>query len=197
MIAYLKGIITKKEPSFVYLECGGVGYHVKISLRTYDLIQINEEFLIYTYFQVREDAHLLYGFVDINEKQLFELLLNVNGIGGNTALTILSALPIDEIVQSITSGNINAIKKVRGIGQKTAERIILELKDKISASLNLDISNSLTPNEMKTSVKDDALAALVSLGFQKNTMEKKIDEIVKSENRQLNAEEIIRLALKG
>ncbi|MFN0200250.1 MAG: Holliday junction branch migration protein RuvA, partial [Bacteroidia bacterium] len=131
MIAYIEGKIAHKEPTHVVIDCHGVGYFIKISLHTYTQVQNLESVKLHTYFQVREDAHILYGFFDIKEKNLFEHLLSVSGIGGNTALTMLSATSAGELSSLIRTQNVLQLKRIKGIGQKTAERIVLELKDKL------------------------------------------------------------------
>lgn len=193
MFAYLKGIITYKDVSSAIVECNGVGYSVKIALSTYNLLILDQETLIYTFYQVREDAHVLYGFIDEKEKKMFEMLLNVNGVGGNTALAILSALSVGEIQDAISSGKVEIIKKVRGIGQKTAERIVLELKDKIETTSRMINDSSDTISS--TSVRSEAVSALTSLGFQRIVIEKRVDEILK-QNPTIGLEELIKLGLK-
>lgn len=190
MYAYLNGIVKIKEISHTVIDCNGVGYFVKISLNTYEKLILDEKFLVYTYFQVREDAQILFGFAEESEKKMFELLLSVNGIGGNTALSILSALSVDEIKEAIGLEKVEIIKKVRGVGAKTAERLILELKDKMPT-----IQVSSAGSNVKSSVREEGLLALISLGFQKQVMEKRVDEILK-QYPDIAVEELIKTALK-
>jgi Holliday junction DNA helicase RuvA len=190
MYAYLNGLVTVKELSHAIIECNGVGYFVKISLNTYEKLKINEKCLVYTYFHVREDAQILFGFAEESEKKMFELLLGVNGIGGNTALSILSALSVDEIKDAIGLEKVEVIKKVRGVGAKTAERLILELKDKIP------FHHATTSGiSSKSTIREEGIMALISLGFQKQVMEKRVDEILKH-SPDISVEDLIKTALK-
>jgi Holliday junction DNA helicase RuvA len=190
MYAYLHGLITLKEIGHAIIECNGIGFLIKISLNTYEKLKTNEKCLVYTYFQVREDAQILYGFAEESEKKMFELLLSVNGIGGNTALSILSALSVDEIKDAIGLEKVNVIKKVRGIGTKTAERLILELKDKMPV-----VHTTTSELTVKSTVRQEGLMALISLGFQKPVMEKRVDEILK-QSPDISLEDLIKTALK-
>ena len=192
MYAYLKGIITHMDASSAVIDCNGVGYNIKISLFTYNKLILNEPALIFTHFQVREDVHILYGFIEESEKKMFELLIAVNGVGGNTALAILSALNVHEIQEAIITGKSELIKKVRGIGQKTAERIVLELKDKIDATA---VKTSEQAGVQNNQIRSEAILALTSLGFQKSVIEKRVDEILGS-NPQISLEELIKISLK-
>lgn len=190
MYAYLHGLVTVKEISHAIIECNGVGFLIKISLNTYEQLKINEKCFVYTYFQVREDAQILYGFAEESEKKMFELLLGVNGIGGNTALSILSALTVDEIKEAIGLEKVEVIKKVRGVGAKTAERLILELKDKMPV-----VNATTSGSTIKSTVREEGLMALISLGFQKQAMEKRVDEIMK-QLPDISVEDLIKSALK-
>ncbi|MEZ4684880.1 MAG: Holliday junction branch migration protein RuvA [Bacteroidia bacterium] len=173
MIAFLRGKVASLEPSSVILDCGGVGYKVHISLNTYDKIQGKQELTIQTYHLVREDAQLLFGFAKALEKQLFELLLGISGVGASTAITILSSMNAGELSQAIAAEDVASLKRVKGIGAKTAGRIVLELKDKLGAKLG-DFASGLP--SLKNTLKDDAVAGLQSLGFSKNDAEKEWTE---------------------
>ncbi len=195
MIAYLKGKITSKEPTSIIVECNGLGYIVKISLNTFSALKDIQETTIYTYFQVKEDAQILYGFFELSEKNLFEHLISVNGIGGNTALMMLSGLNVSELTLAIVEGKINTLKGVKGVGEKTAARIILELKDKLSknlGSLNVSASTSIVFDNRRS----DAINALITLGFKKTEIEKKIDDLLKSQP-ELAVDQIIKFILKS
>lgn len=191
MIAYLRGRLTYKDPATAIVECAGVGYACKISLNTYGKLGNEEQIMLHTYHMVREDAQLLFGFMDQEEKRLFEQLIAISGVGGNTALTILSSITPNDFLRAVETGNLDALKKVKGIGAKTAGRIILELKGKLK--LEDDGSSSTGGGDSR---RQEALNALVSLGFPKPAMEKKVDEIL-AKSPEATLEDIIKLALKG
>jgi len=191
MIAYLSGKLAQKDPSKVIIECNGIGYSVKISLNTFSKIGDEEQIKLHTHLMVREDAHTLFGFIDHKEKDLFEQLISISGVGGNTAITILSSITPDELEQAIQGEDIAALKGVKGIGPKTAGRIILELKGKLKLGEDGDVGDP------KTSVRREAIIALSNLGFPKSETEKRVDKILKEKGQDVSTEEIIRLALKG
>jgi len=197
MISYLKGNITVLEPTFAIVECNGIGYEVKISLITFQLLRDQPNGQVFTYFQVREDAHILYGFYSIEERRIFELLLSVSGVGGNTALMVLSSISVQEIQDAIASENVKLLQSIKGIGAKTAGRIILELKDKVSSTGGVSLTGNVTSASPKSQLKSDALAALVSLGFPKALMEKKLDEILNHQASPEKVEDLIKAALRG
>lgn len=192
MIAQIRGRLIEKNPTYAIIDCNGVGYQLNISLNTYGKIGDQEDCKLYTQLIVREDAQLLYGFFDTSEKQLFQLLISVSGVGAATALTVLSAGDPEEIGQAIISGDVAWFKSVKGIGPKSAQRIIIDLKDKVGITLD---SANISPSSDNT-VKDEALSALVMLGFNKNQAEKTISRILKS-NSNYSVEDVIKLALKG
>ena len=198
MIAYLKGSIAQLEPTHVIIECGGIGYLVKISLNTYTQIRDKKEVKLHTHFWVREDAQILFGFSQPKEQQLFELLISISGVGGNTALTILSSISPDDLAQAVNNEDAATLKRVKGIGVKTAGRIILELKDKIQLSGgSVDGANNL-PNQLShNQKKQEALAALTQLGFARPQMSKRVDRIVQEQGEKVSVEEIIKLALRN
>ena len=192
MIAHINGRLIEKTPTYVVIECNGVGYQLNISLNTYSKIGDGEQCKLHTEFIVREDAQLLYGFKEIAEKRLFKLLISVSGVGPSTALLVLSSADALEIQQAILGDNVAWFKGVKGIGPKSAQRIIIDLKDKISKeNIGADISLNLN-----NTVKDESLSALVNLGFNKNQAEKAIVKILK-ENTDYQVEDVIKQALKG
>lgn len=198
MIEYLKGDITELTPTTATIECHGVGYLTNISLNTYTAIQNRPQTKLYIYEAIREDAYILYGFADKRERELFMQLISVSGIGGNTARTILSALNPRELCEVIASGNDKLLKMVKGIGGKTAQRIIVELKDKIGAiegnTQGSDLDNALfadTTNE----VLDSAVAALTMLGYTAAASQKVVKGIIK-EQPSVSVEVAIKEALR-
>ena len=192
MIAHINGRLVEKSPTHVVIECNGVGYKLNISLNTYSNIGESESCKLFTEFIVREDAQLLYGFKDVSERRLFQLLISVSGVGPATALLVLSSADAEEIQQAILSGNAAWFKGVKGIGPKSAQRIIIDLKDKISKE-NISSDNSIGLNN---TVKEESLSALVNLGFNKNLAEKMIQKILIA-NPSSEVEDVIKQALKG
>ena len=192
MIAHINGRLVEKAPTYVIIECNGVGYQLNISLNTYGQIPEGEECKLFTQLIVREDAQLLYGFSTMAEKRLFQLLISVSGIGASTALMVLSAGDPTEIQEAILSGNAAWFKAVKGVGPKSAQRIIIDLKDKVSKE-NVDLEVS-SPQD--NTVKEEALSALVMLGFSKNQAESTLNKLLKIK-RDYSVEELIKFALKG
>ncbi|MEM7373841.1 MAG: Holliday junction branch migration protein RuvA [Bacteroidota bacterium] len=196
MIAYLSGKVAQLEPTHVIIDCGGIGYLVKISLNTYTQIQGKTEAKLHTHFMVREDAQVLFGFSDAKEQKLFEQLISISGVGGNTAITILSSISANDLVTAVANEDAATLKRVKGIGAKTAGRIILELKDKI----NLPATSSDTSMTGKINLgqkKQEALAALIQLGFSRAQMSKRLDRIVQEQGEDVSVEEMIKLALRN
>ncbi len=191
MIAQINGKLIEKTPTYVVIDCGGVGYELKISLNTFSQIGANENCMLYTHFVVREDAQLLYGFKETGERELFRLLISVSGVGSATAMMILSSLSSNEIKQAVLSGDVNTLKSVKGIGAKSAERIIIDLRDKIG---KVDGASTISLVSNNT-IKEEALSALVMLGFGKNPAEKALNKIL-SEGEELTVEELIKRTLK-
>jgi Holliday junction DNA helicase RuvA len=195
MFAYLKGKLAHKDPTFVILDINGVGYEVKISLNTFSKIKDQENIQLFTHFHVKEDAQILFGFADIHEKQTFLHLVSISGVGPSTGLMVLSSLTPQEVEQAILSEDVGTIQGVKGIGTKTAQRIILELKDKVGKDnsggdlLNLPISRQNT-------TRNEALAALVTLGINKAAAQKSVDKILKGSSSDISLEDLIKLALK-
>ncbi|MBR4848062.1 MAG: Holliday junction branch migration protein RuvA [Bacteroidaceae bacterium] len=194
MIEYLRGEIAELTPTTAIIECCGVGYETSITLNTYSALQGKKDTKLYVYEVIREDAHLLFGFSNRQERELFLLLISVSGIGGNTARTILSAFTISELCEAIATGNEAAIKSVKGIGLKTAQRIIIDLKDKIKGIGGGFASNTVAAT-INNDVIDGATSALVMLGFPTAATNKVVQAIVKSEP-QATIEQVIKLALK-
>ncbi|TAI47042.1 Holliday junction branch migration protein RuvA [Flagellimonas allohymeniacidonis] len=192
MITHLKGKLVEKNPTFVVVECNGVGYFLNISLHTFSLIKDEESIQIYSHLQVKEDSHTLFGFMEKSEREIFRLLISVSGIGSSTARTMLSSLSPDQIKEAIASGDVPSIQAIKGIGAKTAQRVILDLKDKILKVFDMD-EVSLQKNNTS---KEEALSALEVLGFVRRQSEKVVDKIV-SQDPSLSVEDIIKLALKN
>ncbi|HHH52504.1 MAG TPA: Holliday junction branch migration protein RuvA [Bacteroidetes bacterium] len=194
MYAYIVGKITFKTPTFVYLENNGIGYHLNISLYTFSKIENKTDVKLYTYLQVREDDMSLYGFFDENEKLLFEKLISVSGIGATTAQIILSSMSPAEIITAIVNEDDMSLKRVKGIGAKTAKRVILDLKDKV-AKMNVDQSSGIQAKAVSP-VKDEALAALMALGVNKAKAELVLSKVIKANPGLDHVEDLIKLALK-
>lgn len=192
MIAHLQGKLVEKTPTDVVIDCNGVGYQVNISLHTFSLLPDSENIKLYTFLQIKEDAHTLFGFVEKAERELFKLLLSVSGVGAGTARTMLSSLDPKHIIHSIGTGDVATIQSIKGIGAKTAQRVILDLKDKVLKLYDLEEVSGAGYNTNK----DEALSALEVLGFNKKLAEKAIEKIVK-ENPSASVETIIKQALKN
>ncbi len=189
MITHLNGKLIEKNPTTLVVECGGVGYEVKISLTTFSGINSDESIKIFTQHIVREDAQLLYGFVTKEEREMFNHLISVSGIGPNTAMIMLSSLTPEEVAHAIQSDDVKTIQGVKGIGIKTAQRVIIDLKDKM-LKMAFSTENVFVQNNTN---RFDALTALVSLGFDKKSVEKAIDKISTGEE---TVEQLIKQALK-
>ncbi len=197
MIEYVKGLLDELTPAMAVVECQGVGYGLNISLNTFSAIQGQTQVKLYTYEAIREDAHVLFGFSTKQERELFTLLISVPGIGGNTARMILSALTPAELCDVISSGNDRILKAVKGIGQKTAQRIIVDLKDKI-ATVGIESGQPVVgqvTHSANEEVKDEAVAALTMLGFPPAPSQKVVLAILKEEP-EMKVEQVIKLALK-
>ena len=196
MIEYVKGEIAELSPATAIIDCNGLGYAVNISLNTYSAIQGKNTCKLYIYEAIREDAYVLYGFADKQERELFLLLISVSGIGGNTARMILSALSPSELVNVISTENANLLKTVKGIGLKTAQRVIVDLKDKIkTAAPVVGGGQSTLLSAMNTEIQEEAVAALTMLGFAAAPSQKVVLAILKEEP-DAAVEQVIKLALK-
>ncbi len=196
MISYLSGKLVFKDPTYVIIDVGGIGYEVKISLQTYSEIKDEEQIKLLTFLQIKEDAHTLYGFKKEDEKRLFLLLISINGVGPNTGLMILSSLSTPEIEQAILSGDVGTIQHVKGIGAKTAQRIILELKDKVGKDSSASNPAQIGFLKASNKVRDEALQALITLGFPKASAEKNIAAVLKKTEGEISLEDLIKASLK-
>ncbi len=196
MISYLKGKLAAKDPTHLIIDVAGIGYHVNISLSTYSETKDQEDIFIHTYLHVKEDSHTLFGFHNESEKKMFLSLLSISGVGPNTALMIQSSLSADELKQAIVSEDVKTIQGVKGVGAKTAQRVILELKDKIKKEGLYDDAEKISSGGYNT-IKNEALSALTTLGINKNAAEKSIDAILKNSGNTITLEELIKLALKN
>ena len=190
MITQIKGRLVEKSPTELVIDCNGIGYLVNISLNTFSLISDSESISLYTHLQVKEDSHTLFGFFDKTERNLFRKLISVSVIGASTARTMLSSLNPEEIQRAILSENVSTIQSVKGIGLKTAQRVIIELRDKVSLineneDMNIGVSNSK---------REEALSALEVLGYSRKQTTKVVDKLV-GEVSEISVEEIIKSAL--
>ena len=192
MYEYLKGKLIEKTPSNIIIECSGVGYFLNISLQTFSQIKDIESIKLFTHQVVKEDSHTLFGFISKGERTIFRQLISVSGVGANTARVILSSMSTDEVFEAIIMNNVAALKAVKGIGAKTAQRIILDLKDKIKKDENstekFDGSHNTT--------KEEALSALVMLGFARQSADKAIQKVFESQGFSISVEELVRYSLK-
>ena len=191
MITHLEGKLVEKNPTNVVIDCLGVGYFVNISLNTYSALESTDNVRLYTYLQIKEDAHTLYGFANKAEREVFVLLISVSGVGAGTARTMLSALTAAQVRSAIINGDVATIQSVKGIGAKTAQRVVLDLKDKM---LKLqDLADE--PSAIIHSNKEEALAALEVLGFVRKQAEKVLDKVLRTANNELSVEELIKEGL--
>ncbi len=196
MIGFIQGEIESLDLTQVTLNVGGIGYEIRISVNTYAQLKDLKEVRLFTYLQIREDAHVLFGFFDAKEKSLFIQLISVSGIGPSTAIMILSSLNVSEIEEAIASGDVITLKGIKGIGQKSAERIIVELKDKIRKEKGYDRTAESISGKYGL-VRKEALSALVTLGIQKASAEKMLQATIQKYGREMTVEELIKLALKS
>lgn len=192
MIHHIKGQLIEKNPTHVVIDCNGMGYFVHISLHTYSLIPSSESVRLYTHLQVKEDSHTLYGFWEKSEREIFRLLISVSGVGASTARSMLSSLDPKQIMEAIASGDAVTIQGIKGIGAKTAQRVIIDLKDKILKVFGTDEVSAPQSNRNR----EEALSALETLGYSRKQSEKTIDRILKS-SPDATVESLIKLALKN
>ncbi|MDR0193684.1 MAG: Holliday junction branch migration protein RuvA [Myroides sp.] len=192
MIAHIQGRLVEKTATEVVIDCGGVGYLIHISLHTFSQIGSSENLRLYTYLQIKEDGHTLFGFIDKIERELFKLLISVSGIGGNTARNMLSSIAPKDLLQAIGSSDVKTIQSVKGIGAKTAQRVILDLQEKVLKLYNIDEVSPIINNTNA----DEALSALEVLGFVRKSAEKVVDKIIK-QTPDASVEFIIKQALKN
>ncbi len=193
MITYIRGNITHKSPTFIVVEAGGIGYHINISLYTYARVEKLESVKILTYLHIKEDAHTLYGFAEAAERSLFAHLISVSGIGPNTAQLILSAMNPDELRAAIIAENVAALQRIKGVGPKTAKRIILDLKDKMMKDSGGEMP-ALAPQD--NTMREEALSALVALQFNRIQAQKALNKVLREKPALAGVEELIKLALK-
>ena len=192
MITHVKGRLVEKAPTSVIIECNGIGYLINISLHTFSQIPDNENLKLFTHLQIKEDSHTLYGFFTIKEREIFRLLISVNGIGSSIARTMLSSISPDQIIEAISRENVSLIQSVKGIGSKTAQRVIIDLRDKILKVYDLDEGFASVNNTNR----EEALSALEVLGINKRSSERLVDKIV-LENPDISVESIIKETLKN
>jgi holliday junction DNA helicase RuvA len=192
MIAYVKGDFVLKTPALVHVDVNGVGYEVQISLNTFSHIESLSKGILYTHLHIKEDAHTLYGFFEVSEKEMFVQLISISGVGASTARMMLSSLKADEVARAIVQGNARALEAVKGIGKKTAERIILELRDKLGKQ---SLESNISPVKGNRT-EQDALDALISLGIARAVAEQAIRKVLSSGPAPDKVEDIIKKALK-
>lgn len=192
MITHIQGKLTEKNPTHVVIDCNGVGYMINISLHTFSKIPDAENLKLYTHLQIKEDAHTLFGFASVAEREIFRLLISVSGVGASTARTMLSSLTPKQVREGIATGDVALIQSIKGIGAKTAQRVILDLKDKILKIYDID---EVSPVQGNTN-RDEALSALEVLGFVKKQAERAVDKVLTSQP-DADVETIIKQALKN
>lgn len=197
MIAYIEGKLAHKDPTYIIVDVQGVGYQIRVSLYTYSQIKDLERTKVHTFLHIKEDAHTLFGFAELLEKEMFMHLISISGIGPGTALVVLSSLNPAEVRDAIANEDVRSIQAVKGIGAKTAQRVILELKDKMKKDYILSSTDSKQNFTVShNSIRSEALTALVTLGFTKSIAEKNLDLILKSNSNPLTLEDLIKQALK-
>jgi Holliday junction DNA helicase RuvA len=196
MFAYIEGSLVVREPTFVIIDVGGIGYELKITLNTYPALKNMSRVKLFTYSHIKEDSHTLYGFIDQSEKNLFMALISISGVGPATGIMILSSLSPGEIQSAIINENVSVIQSVKGVGAKTAQRIILELKDKLARE-NLVAKSGQKSLVSHNSLQEEALSALVTLGINKNVAEKAIYNNLKNADKDITVEELIKRVLKS
>lgn len=191
MIDHLEGRLDQITPTYVVVDCNGVGYLVHISLHTYSRIKDAQRAKVLTHMAIREDAHLLYGFADEHERHIFRQLISVSGVGASTARMILSSLSAPEVEKAIASGDVVTLKRIKGIGAKSAERIIVDLKDKVGKGMDINLADIQAPSS-----NQEAMLALQALGFARPVIEKALQKVKQDSGTDLKVEEIIKQALK-
>ena len=193
MITHLHGVLEEKTPASAVIDCGGIGYVLSISLNTYAQLPDKGTCRLFTHLAIRDDAHVLFGFYNKPERELFRQLISVSGVGGNTALAVLSSLDPSGVQTTIANGDVVTLKSIKGVGPKTAERIIVDLRDKMGKVEVGELALGLPQNKQK----EEALTALVTLGFAKNAAEKSISKVLKKYGNDLEVEEIVKHALSS
>jgi len=192
MITHIQGKMVEKNPDHVVIECNGIGYHIHISLQTFSNIPDKENLKLFTHLVIREDAHILYGFYSKTEREIYKLLVSVSGVGPSTAITMLSSMETEEIQRAIGSEDVAKIQSVKGIGLKTAQRVIVDLKDKILKSYEISEDFTISNN----TIKNEALSALEVLGFSRKKIEKVI-QVILQDAPDISLEQLIKQALKN
>lgn len=193
MITHIHGVLEEKTPASAVIDCGGIGYRLSISLNTYAQLPEKGTCRLFTHLAIRDDAHVLFGFDTREERELFRHLISVSGVGGNTALAVLSSLDPVGLKEAIVSSNVSVLRSVKGVGPKTAERIIVDLKDRLGKIDVGELSLGLPQNKQQ----EEALNALVTLGFAKNSADKAITKVLKKYGSDLGVEEIVKHALSS
>jgi holliday junction DNA helicase RuvA len=196
MIAFLKGRLAHKDPTHVVIDVNGVGYHVNISLQTYSEVKDQETISLFTHLAIREDAHILFGFSNESEKKLFQQLISVNGIGPSTAIVMLSYMNSQELKTAIVQENAAALQSIKGIGGKTAQRVIIELKDKLKKESWDETQPTVSAGPHNT-IRKEALSALLTLGLPKAVAEKSVDTVLKKSGNTITLEDLVKQALKN
>jgi holliday junction DNA helicase RuvA len=196
MISFLKGRLVQKDPTHVVVDVNGVGYHLNISLQTFSEIKEQENTFLHTHLSIREDAHVLFGFSTESEKKLFQQLISVNGVGPSTAIVMLSYLSSEELKAAIVQEDTTTLQRIKGIGGKTAQRVIIELKDKLRKDLAEDASAAITGIKHNT-LRNEALSALITLGITKSAAEKSVDTVLKKSGNTVTLEDLVKQALKN
>ncbi len=196
MIAFLKGRLVYKDPTHVVIDVGGVGYHANVSLATYSEIKDQEDILLHTHLAIREDAHILFGFSREAEKKLFQQLITVNGVGPSTAIVMLSYMDSAELKTAIVQENTAALQSIKGIGAKTAQRVIIDLRDKLKKE-SWDESQPHLSVPTHNTLRKEALSALLTLGLPKAAAEKSVDSVLKNSGNTITLEDLVKQALKN
>ncbi len=196
MISFLKGRLYQKDPTHVVIDVNGVGYHLHISLQTFAEIKEQENAFLFTHLAIREDAHVLYGFSKDSERKLFQQLIAVNGVGPSTAIVMLSYMNADELRTAIVQEDAAALQRIKGIGGKTAQRVIIELKDKLRKD-GTDEPSAAFPGIRHNTLRNEALSALITLGITKSAAEKSVDTVLKKSGNTVTLEDLVKQALKN
>ncbi len=197
MITFLKGRLVQKDPTHVVVEVNGIGYHLNISLQTFSDIKVQENIFLHTHLSIREDAHVLFGFSTEGEKKLFQQLISVNGVGPSTAIVMLSYLSSDELKSAIVQEDLAALQRIKGIGGKTAQRVVIELKDKLRKELLEADHPSAISGIKHNTIRQEALSALITLGITKNAAEKSVDTALKKSGNTITLEDLVKQALQN
>ena len=196
MIAFLKGRLVQRDPTFVVVDVQGVGYQLQISLQTFSEIKEHENLMLYTHLNIREDAHVLFGFSSLTEKKLFQQLISVNGVGPSTAIIMLSYLNCNELKTAIVREDAASLQAIKGIGGKTAQRVIIELKDKLKKESWEESQPAISLGPHNT-MRNEALSALLTLGLPKAAAEKSVDTVLKKSGNTITLEDLVKQALKN